>query len=234
MLLDDALYVETPEGVQLVAVLADPLSRAQALLCDVLLIVAGVFVLAFLSAWLFGGGAAARGIFLALTFVLIWGYFFLFEWLCAGATPGKRWCNLQVIGADLMPLSAAQAAWRNVLRYLDWLPAFFAVGTLALLVSPRNQRLGDWMAGTVVIFRKAPAPAARVLQPGEVLLPPWRLSRQEQRVLMDFAAYADAHREERLVELSAPLAAKLPDCDGRERVRLLRAWGRFLRGMRAA
>ena len=66
MLLDDALYVETPEGVQLVAVLADPLSRAQALLCDVLLIVAGVFVLAFLSAWLFGGGAAARGIFLAL------------------------------------------------------------------------------------------------------------------------------------------------------------------------
>ena len=90
------------------------------------------------------------------------------------------------------------------------------------------------MAGTVVIFRKAPAPAARVLQPGEVLPPPWRLSRQEQRVLMDFAAYADAHREERLVELSAPLAAKLPDCDGRERVRLLRAWGRFLRGMRAA
>ena len=85
----------------------------------------------------------------------------MFEWLCAGATPGKRWCNLQVIGADLMPLSAAQAAWRNVLRYLDWLPAFFAVGTLALLVSPKNQRLGDWMAGTVVIFRKAPAPAAR-------------------------------------------------------------------------
>ena len=70
--------------------------------------------------------------------------------------------------------------------------------------------------------------------PGEVSPPPWRLSRQEQRVLMDFAAYADAHREERLVELSAPLAAKLPDCDGRERVRLLRAWGRFLRGMRAA
>lgn len=63
MLLDDALYVETPEGVQLVAVLADPLSRAQALLCDVLLIVAGVFVLAFLSTWLFGGGAAAHGIF---------------------------------------------------------------------------------------------------------------------------------------------------------------------------
>ena len=65
MLLDDALYVETPEGVQLVAVLADPLSRAQALLCDVLLIVVCVFVLAFLSVRLFGGSAAAHGIFLA-------------------------------------------------------------------------------------------------------------------------------------------------------------------------
>ena len=232
-MLDDALHVANPEGVQLAAVLADPLSRAQALLLDMLIIAVSLYVLAVLLS-LLSAGLASQGIFTALAFVLVWGYFFLFEWLCAGATPGKRWCNLQVIGADLMPLSAAQATWRNVLRYLDWLPAFFAVGTLALLVSPRNQRLGDWMAGTVVIFRKAPAPAARVLQPGEVLPPPWRLSRQEQRVLMDFAAYADAHREERLVELSAPLAAKLPDCDGRERVRLLRAWGRFLRGMRAA
>ena len=231
MLLDDALYVETPEGVQLVAVLADPLSRAQALLCDVLLIVAGVFVLAFLSAWLFGGGAAARGIFLALAFVLVWGYFFLFEWLWRGVTPGKRALNLQVISADLMPLSAAQAAWRNVLRYLDWLPGFFGVGALALVLSPKNQRLGDWMAGTVVIFRRAPQMAVRPLQPGEVSPPPWRLSRQEQRVLMDFAAYADAHHEARLVELSAPLAVKMPDCDARERVQRLRAWGRYLRGM---
>lgn len=230
MLLDDALYVETPEGVQLVAVLADPLSRAQALLCDVLIITASLFVLGFVLA-LISPGLAAQGIFLALAFLLIWGYFFCFEWLWRGVTPGKRWLNLQVISADLMPLSLPQAAWRNVLRYLDWLPACFGVGALALTLSPKNQRLGDWMAGTVVIFRQPPQARPRTLQAGEVAPPPWRLSRQEQRVLMDFAAYADAHHEERLLELSAPLAAKMPDCPPRERVALLRAWGRYLRGM---
>lgn len=183
---------------------------------------------------LLSAGLASQGIFTALAFVLVWGYFFLFEWLWRGVTPGKRALNLQVISADLMPLSAAQAAWRNVLRYLDWLPGFFGVGALALVLSPKNQRLGDWMAGTVVIFRRAPQMAIRPLQPGEVSPPPWRLSRQEQRVLMDFAAYADAHHEARLVELSAPLAVKMPDCDARERVQRLRAWGRYLRGMDGA
>ena len=230
MLLDDALYVETPEGVQLVAVLADPLSRAQAFLCDALIIVASLVVLAFLRAWI-SPGAAGLGIFLALAFLLIWGYFFYFEWLWRGVTPGKRWLNLQVISADLMPLSMTQAAWRNVLRYLDWLPAFFGIGALALTLSPKNQRLGDWMAGTVVIFRQPPQVRLRTLQAGEVAPPPWRLARHEQRVLMDFAAYADSHHEERLLELSAPLAAKMPDCTPRERVTLLRAWGRYLRGM---
>ena len=230
MLLDDALYVETPEGVQLVAVLADPLSRAQAFLCDALIIVASLVVLAFLRAWI-SPGAAGLGIFLALAFLLIWGYFFYFEWLWRGVTPGKRWLNLQVISADLMPLSMTQAAWRNVLRYLDWLPAFFGIGALALTLSPKNQRLGDWMAGTVVIFRQPPQARLRTLQAGEVAPPPWRLARHEQRVLMDFAAYADSHHEERLLELSAPLAEKMPDCTPRERVTLLRAWGRYLRGM---
>ena len=170
MLLDDALYVETPEGVQLAAVLADPLSRAQALLLDVLIIAASLYVLAVLLS-LVSAGLASQGIFTALAFVLVWGYFFLFEWLWRGVTPGKRALNLQVISADLMPLLVAQAAWRNVLRYLDWLPGFFGVGALALVLSPKNQRLGDWMAGTVVIFRRAPQMAVRPLQPGEVSPP---------------------------------------------------------------
>ena len=232
-LLDDALHVANPEGVQLAAVLADPLSRAQALLLDMLIIAVSLYVLAVLLS-LLSAGLASQGIFTALAFVLVWGYFFLFEWLWRGVTPGKRALNLQVISADLMPLSAAQAAWRNVLRYLDWLPGFFGVGALALVLSPKNQRLGDWMAGTVVIFRRAPQMAVRPLQPGEVSPPPWRLSRQEQRVLMDFAEYADSHHEARLAELSAPLATKMPDCDARERVQRLRAWGRYLRGMDGA
>jgi len=115
-LLDDALHVANPEGVQLAAVLADPLSRAQALLLDMLIIAVSLYVLAVLLS-LLSAGLASQGIFTALAFVLVWGYFFLFEWLWRGVTPGKRALNLQVISVDLMPLSAAQAAWRNVLRY---------------------------------------------------------------------------------------------------------------------
>jgi len=85
-----------------------------------------------------------------------------------------------------------------------------------------------------VVWRRPRDGPAGPLRRGEVSPPPWRLSRQEQRVLMDFAAYADAHHEARLVELSAPLAVKMPDCDARERVQRLRAWGRYLRGMDGA
>ena len=107
-MLDDALHVANPEGVQLAAVLADPLSRAQALLLDMLIIAVSLYVLAVLLS-LLSAGLASQGIFTALAFVLVWGYFFLFEWLWRGVTPGKRALNLQVISADLMPLSAAQA-----------------------------------------------------------------------------------------------------------------------------
>lgn len=230
VVLDDTIRIETPEGVHLSAVLADPLSRALALLLDMVVIVCllvGMSLLLMqLSAW-----GTALGLFYVVAFVLVWGYFFLCEWLWQGMTPGKRWMNVQVLSADLLPVTVAQAAWRNVLRYLDWLPAWFGLGMVVLVASPKNQRLGDWMAGTVVVFRHPPRP--RRLQPlrdGEALAPPWRLSREEQRAIVEFARFADLHHEERLAELSAPLAGKLRDCDAHERVRLLRAWGRWLEG----
>lgn len=228
--IDDTVRLETPEGVFVSAVLADPLSRAAALLIDMLLMAVLLFLLAFvfmnLPSWHTG-----LGLFMAAAFLLIWGYFFLCEWLWQGQTPGKRAMGLQVVGTDLLPIGAAQAAWRNVLRYLDFLPFAFALGAVVMLINGKNRRLGDWMAGTVVIFHNPPARKQPPLQPGEVLMPPWHLSREDQRTLVEFARYADMHHEERLIELSAPLAAKMPEYDDRARVRHLRAWGRWIAGM---
>ena len=41
---------------------------------------------------------------------------------------------------------------RNLLRVVDLLPAFYAVGGICCLLSPKYQRLGDIAANTVVIY----------------------------------------------------------------------------------
>lgn len=228
-LLDDRIYVETAEGVVLSAVLADPLSRAYALIIDVLLILGLLFVCLFIAAFL-PDIYVAQGFFLLMYFLLMWGYFFFCEWRFSGRTLGKKMMNLQVVGADLLPVGVSQAAWRNVLRYVDFMPAFFACGMLSVLISGKNQRVGDWLAGTVVIFRQEPQLPQQALAAGEATPPLWRLSRAEQRIIMDFAHYAQQHQLERAIELSEPFAALLPECSGEQRVARLIAYARYLQG----
>ena len=45
---------------------------------------------------------------------------------------------------------------RNLIRVVDFLPGFYGFGLLAIVVSPRSQRLGDLAAGTFVV--RAPRP----------------------------------------------------------------------------
>ncbi len=231
-LLDDTLTINTPEGVEISAVLASPVSRGWALLLDLLIMVLLFLGLIWVSSRLPEG--VGLGFFLASAFVVFWGYFFLFEWLNSGVTPGKKALNLRVISQDITPPTFAQCAWRNVLRYLDFMPGMFGVGMISMMISPRNQRIGDWMAGTVVVWRDPPKVTLPVLAAGEAYPPPWRLSRQEQRTLMAFADYAHDHHLERLIELSEPLAPLLPKISGAQRVNELLAWARWLNGQTAS
>jgi uncharacterized RDD family membrane protein YckC len=79
-------------------------------------------------------------------------YFFFFEWVTGGETPGKNMCALRVVGTDGRPVSVGQLFARNALRLVDWLPGFYLLGLL-LAVGGRGQRLGDRVAGTVVVFQ---------------------------------------------------------------------------------
>lgn len=225
--LDDTVSIDTAEGVRLFAVLADPVSRVWAFVLDIAIIALLFITLVIFLALTFGNGTGL-GLFLILLFILLWGYFFLFEWLSSGKTPGKRALKLRVVSIDLMPLSPAQAAWRNVLRYLDFLPGCFGIGMAALFISPKNQRVGDWMAGTIVIFDPPPRlPRYRVAE-GNASSPPWRLSREEQRLILDFAHYANSHHISRAIELSTPLAPLLPEYNDDERVAYMQAWARWI------
>jgi hypothetical protein len=65
------------------------------------------------------------------------------------------------------------AAVRNFLRIVDFLPAFYVIGVISILVTGRNQRLGDLAAGTLVVRERRPAvpPAATYLNPPPVAAP---------------------------------------------------------------
>jgi len=92
---------------------------------------------------------------LALTVLLIfgvqWGYFAVFEILWKGQTPGKRQADIRVINESGREASVYEAVARNLLRVIDALPGPYAVGAIVMFLSPESKRIGDYVAGTVVI-----------------------------------------------------------------------------------
>jgi uncharacterized RDD family membrane protein YckC len=102
---------------------------------------------------------AAISIYLALAvlglFLLIWGYYVAFEALWNGQTPGKRLVGIRVIGDDGAPVGGFAVIVRNLVRIIDFLPFPYAIGVLVMLLSPKGQRLGDIVAGTIVVKARA-------------------------------------------------------------------------------
>jgi uncharacterized RDD family membrane protein YckC len=87
-----------------------------------------------------------------VTFAIIFGYFAFFEALWSGQTPGKRWLRLRVIKEDGRPLNSFEALLRNILRLADiFPPPFYSIGIFFVFANARSKRLGDLVAGTVVI-----------------------------------------------------------------------------------
>ena len=96
-----------------------------------------------------------------IVFLIFSSYFAFFEWIWNGQTPGKRWLKLRVIREDGRPVTFWEATVRNLLRPLDMMPApFYSIGLVSVFVSLSDQRVGDMVAGTVVVReREAEAPA---------------------------------------------------------------------------
>jgi uncharacterized RDD family membrane protein YckC len=150
----DVHTVETPEQVPLQFALAGIGSRFLALALDMLIQfgagIALLIVLAVLSVWK-AGAQWFIAILLAGFFVLQFGYFIFFEILWNGQTPGKRQAGLRVIKDSGRPLTPFETVGRNLLRIVDQLPGLYAVGLISIAFSKRNQRLGDLLAGAIVV-----------------------------------------------------------------------------------
>lgn len=169
-------YVHTPENVSLEFELAGPGSRGVAVVIDTLIqgIVIGIITGILLAV---AGGIEMNLmlvqdntlyiiIALLVTFVLQFGYFFLFEVFMKGATPGKKIVGLKVMMANGEPLSATASLIRNFIRIGDMLPGIYAVGIITVVLTKRYMRVGDLAANTIVVKARdkknsiAEAPAA--------------------------------------------------------------------------
>lgn len=91
------------------------------------------------------------GLYSLIMFALFFGYYYVFEWLWDGQTPGKRYFGLRVLMANGLPLTQWAALARNAVRLVDFLPLCYGFGAVVGVSNPLNQRMGDIVAGTIVV-----------------------------------------------------------------------------------
>lgn len=169
------MRIATPEGVELELTLAGLGSRFIAAMIDHL--IKAVVILA-LAGVLLGFGEVGYAVFIPAAALAWFAYDILFEVLSHGRTPGKRWNGLRVVRGAGAPVDVRASAIRNLLRLVDeWLIGFIP-GITSILVTKRNQRLGDLAADTVVV-RDRPMPVAAASSPGIAIptgSPDWDVS----------------------------------------------------------
>jgi uncharacterized RDD family membrane protein YckC len=167
---EDVLVIETPERVPLHFALASIGNRFLACAIDhtiqslalLLILMAGLILsnVSVVQEIISSAPKWVKAVMILLLFLTFSSYFAFFEWLWSGQTPGKRWLKLRVIREDGRPITFWEASVRNVLRVLDMFPyPFYSIGLISVFATARDQRVGDMVAGTVVIReREAEAP----------------------------------------------------------------------------
>ncbi|HWP57097.1 MAG TPA: RDD family protein [Candidatus Acidoferrales bacterium] len=175
--MDESVSIPTPDNVSLEFELAGLGSRFCAYLIDSLIISAMIIALGL--ALLFAGGAPAGllkdalreasawvtswniALVLFLAFAAYWGYYVFFEGLQRGATPGKKKMGIRVIREDGLPIGLREAALRNLVRAADMLPPpCYLLGGVVAQFDRYGRRLGDMVAGTLVVVERFDVGAA--------------------------------------------------------------------------
>ncbi len=222
MRLDTLRRVETPEGIALTLRTAGAVPRTLAFLIDLLIRLCLFIICAIVLGQVQGLGT---GLLLIAAFGIEWFYPVLFEMSRAAATPGKRAMGLRVVMDDGMPVTLAASLLRNLLRVVDFLPLLYLTGVLSMLWRSDFKRLGDVVAGTLVVHDRDVAlhgtpPAAEPAAPARPLTP------AQQTAIVDWALRAPrltVARAEELAVLAAPVLAEGPGTPG-QRLLALAHW----------
>lgn len=160
------INLQTPESVELEFTLAGIGNRSFALIIDYLIFGLMILLVWSLSAFLafqlvpnlIGNGFSDRlaqwiwAIQSMTTFTIYVGYFVVLETLWQGQTPGKKWTKIRVIRDNGKPERLPQAILRALLRPVD---DMLFIGVFFIIFTPQEKRLGDMLAGTIVVQEEA-------------------------------------------------------------------------------
>jgi uncharacterized RDD family membrane protein YckC len=152
-------------------------SRAIAFLIDLVLQVGALVALTFLL----GATSGLADDVLAVVFVfvgtiaIIVGYPVAMETLTRGRTVGKLAMGLRVVRDDGGAIRFRHALARGLMAVVEIYLCFGAIAVITSLLSPEGKRVGDYLAGTVVVRERAPtSPTAQWWLPPS--LQPWAAS----------------------------------------------------------
>jgi uncharacterized RDD family membrane protein YckC len=160
------LNIATPEGVTFSLPLAGPFPRCLAFFIDFFAISAAFGVVrTFIAPFFVWSQDAGLGVTILMNFIFVEASRMVMELLWRGQTLGKKILGLRVMDERGLKLQPSQVIVRNLLRAVDALPMFYALGGIVSFFSPRAQRLGDLAAGTVVVrtVKTSPPDVAGVL-----------------------------------------------------------------------
>lgn len=164
---DERSDVVTPEAVALQVSEANVGSRMAAILIDLTILAVVLWLLNLTIGFVAAQGGIGLPDWVGVTalvvinFVVLFGYPLAFETLAHGKTPGKAALGLRVVTVEGSPVRFRHAAIRTAFWLVDFFATSGAAAVIATLLSRRHQRLGDMVAGTVVVRERTAGPPPR-------------------------------------------------------------------------
>ena len=219
------INLQTPESVELEFTLAGIGNRSFALIIDYIIFGLTILLVWSLSAFLafqlvpnlIGNGFSDRlaqwiwAIQSMATFAIYVGYFVVLETLWQGQTPGKKWTKIRVIRDNGKPERLTQAILRALLRPVD---DMLFIGVFFIIFTPQEKRLGDMLAGTIVVQEEAPKLTVEISTEAEDLAVQLRMEAEIDNLLPeDFATIRDflQRRKNIMLQYQHQLSRKLAE-----------------------
>lgn len=226
--MDRTLEVRTPESIAFQYELAGLGSRFLALVVDQAIQLAVMAAIFFgLFAALAHAPATARhttspealkfsqslglALVVIVIFVVMFGYFIVFEAIWNGQTPGKKLLGLRVVRDGGYPIDFGASLIRNLIRVGEQLIGYYILAAISAVISPENKRLGDIAAGTIVVRDARLARPADLRQRDDepAYAPTAYLSGEERALIKRFIDRRYALALDRRREIAAQLAARV-------------------------
>lgn len=143
------IEITTTQNVTIEHELSPLIYRMVAFLLDLIILVVGCSILALVVEGIFG---KAADIVMYFTIVpILFFYSLAFEYFNNGQSIGKKALRLRVIKKDGGKVLFLDYAMRWVFRTIDIYGSFGSIASLGIMASSKNQRLGDFLANTVVV-----------------------------------------------------------------------------------